>query len=310
MKPTELIYTVEASLIEGKDDLIVGAPVKFEYFEKVTGVEPNLKREYIVIYITVEKEDPTLEEFFNENMGEDSENNEIIEIDPVDLFEDNFGDSFAKELELIRQQDEKDAKKAEKEAGAVTDDSLPETITYNMEVKAKGPLWFRFAWKPNDVTKEVAKIDEVLIEIVNQNGSLINKDNISKYGRYWINGNVINFAIRNGGAVLSLWLLTRYVSLEIGANVMPLTGFITLEAMNVQPIDEVYLFFEGYWSKDDNLIVEIVAKRGNNEILLYSANSLDDNIHLLDKAEISTAKIPKGTYDNIVRAQDRFGNKF
>ena len=25
--------------------------------------------------------------------------------------------------------------------------------------------------------------------------------------------------------------------------------------------------------KDDNLIVEIVAKRGNNEILLYSANS-------------------------------------
>ena len=274
----------------------------------MTGVETNLKREYIVIYITVERKDPTLEEFFNENMGEDSENNEIIETDPVDLFEDNFGDSFAKELELIRQQDEKDAKKAEKEAGAVTDDSLPETITYNMEVKAKGPLWFRFAWKPNDVTKEVAKIDEVLIEIVNQNGSLINKDNISKYGRYWINGNVINFAIRNGGAGTWKFMATksRYVKLgEIGANVMPLTGFITLEKAAVQPIDGSLLaLWKATGVKDDNLIVEIVAKRGNNEILLYSANSLDDNIHLLDKAQISTAKIPKGTYDIIVRAQD------
>ena len=65
---------------------------------------------------------------------------------------------------------------------------------------------------------------------MNQNGSLINKENISKYGRYWLNGNVINFVEMRSGIWKFMATKSRYVKLgEIGANVMPLTGFITLE---------------------------------------------------------------------------------
>ena len=181
-----------------------------------------------------------------------------------------------------------------------------ETLELPMEIKGSGAIWFRFAWKPNETTKEVAKVEDVIVELRNPNGSLITVENIDKYGRFWMNGNIFNFVVKNGVAGKWAFLVTRASDAgEIGANAQPLTGFITLQKAAVQPEKgKLVVMWKAVGVKDDNLAVEVIAKNGDKETLLYGANSADDGIHLLDSAEISTAKLTKGKYDIFVRVYD------
>lgn len=230
-------------------------------------------------------------------------------------FNEAFASDFEGELDLIREREIQEALRqselAEKErieSQNKTPEVTKETLEYEMEAKGSGVLWFRFAWKPNDVTKEVAPIDNVRVELRSPNGTLVTPENASQSGRYWVDKGIVNYAIKAGSAGKWKFVVTKNKTEklgEIGATVSPGTGFIKIDKVSVQPRENKLL---AIWKvsgvKDEELAIEIFAKRGNSEFLIYSANSADSKIYLLDKAEISTQKLEKGTYDIIIKVQD------
>lgn len=230
-------------------------------------------------------------------------------------FNEAFSSDFEGELDLIREREIQEALRqselAEKErleSQNKTPEVSKETLEYEMEAKGSGVLWFRFAWKPNDVTKEVAAIDNVRVELRSPNGTLITPENASQNGRYWVDKGIINYAIKSGAAGKWKFVVTKNKTEklgEIGATVSPGTGFIKIDKVSVQPREgKLLAIWKVSGVKDEELAIEVFAKRGNSEFLIYSANSADAKVYLLDKAEISTQKLEKGTYDIIIKVQD------
>lgn len=294
-------YKINADLLANNSDIKEDAEVNFEY--------EDMDTEKVIVSISlanVQEQSDTNDEEDNED-----ENNEETEEDTEDSADKQIqiiGDDFSQELEAIKQRQEEERKKEAEQKVEEFDANAMETLELPMEIKGSGTIWFRFAWKPNETTKEVAKVEDVIVELRNPNGSLITVENIDKYGRFWMNGNIFNFVVKNGVAGKWAFLVTKRASEklgEIGANAQPLTGFITLQKAAVQPEKgKLVVMWKAVGVKDDNLAVEVIAKNGDKETLLYGANSADDGIHLLDSAEISTAKLTKGKYDIIVRVYD------
>lgn len=294
-------YKINADLLANNNDIKEGAEVNFEYEDMDTE-----KVIFSISLANVQEQSDTNDEEDNED-----ENNEETEEDTEDSADKQIqiiGDDFSQELEAIKQRQEEERKKEAEQKVEEFDANAMETLELPMEIKGSGAIWFRFAWKPNETTKEVAKVEDVIVELRNPNGSLITVENIDKYGRFWMNGNIFNFVVKNGVAGKWAFLVTKRASEklgEIGANAQPLTGFITLQKAAVQPEKgKLVVMWKAVGVKDDNLAVEVIAKNGDKETLLYGANSADDGIHLLDSAEISTAKLTKGKYDIIVRVYD------
>lgn len=294
-------YKINADLLANNNDIKEGAEVNFEYEDMDTE-----KVIFSISLANVQEQSDTNDEEDNED-----ENNEETEEDTEDSADKQIqiiGDDFSQELEAIKQRQEEERKKEAEQKVEEFDANAMETLELPMEIKGSGAIWFRFAWKPNETTKEIAKVEDVIVELRNPNGSLITVENIDKYGRFWMNGNIFNFVVKNGVAGKWAFLVTKRASEklgEIGANAQPLTGFITLQKAAVQPEKgKLVVMWKAVGVKDDNLAVEVIAKNGDKETLLYGANSADDGIHLLDSAEISTAKLTKGKYDIIVRVYD------
>lgn len=294
-------YKINADLLANNSDIKEDAEVNFEYEDMDTE-----KVIFSISLANVQEQSDTNDEEDNED-----ENNEETEEDTEDSADKQIqiiGDDFSQELEAIKQRQEEERKKEAEQKVEEFDANAMETLELPMEIKGSGAIWFRFAWKPNETTKEVAKVEDVIVELRNPNGSLITVENIDKYGRFWMNGNIFNFVVKNGVAGKWAFLVTKRASEklgEIGANAQPLTGFITLQKAAVQPEKgKLVVMWKAVGVKDDNLAVEVIAKNGDKETLLYGANSADDGIHLLDSAEISTAKLTKGKYDIIVRVYD------
>lgn len=294
-------YKINADLLANNSDIKEDAEVNFEYEDMDTE-----KVIFSISLANVQEQSDTNDEEDNED-----ENNEETEEDTEDSADKQIqiiGDDFSQELEAIKQRQEEERKKEAEQKVEEFDANAMETLELPMEIKGSGAIWFRFAWKPNETTKEVAKVEDVIVELKNPNGSLITVENIDKYGRFWMNGNIFNFVVKNGVAGKWAFLVTKRASEklgEIGANAQPLTGFITLQKAAVQPEKgKLVVMWKAVGVKDDNLAVEVIAKNGDKETLLYGANSADDGIHLLDSAEISTAKLTKGKYDIIVRVYD------
>lgn len=302
------VYTAEAKVIESIKEIDHSNEINFIYKE-VDGEKQFLGLVETTIEEEVEEKTETssdgTEEITNEKNPAAS-NNEAS-------FDDAFSADFEKELEEIRKREVEDELLAleQKEAEAKKEEAVKqtiETLEFPMESKASGPLWFRFAWKTNDVTKTVAKTEDVRLELRTSNGTLITPENADKYGRYWIDKGIINFAIQNGTTGQWTFLATKKVENklgEIGANVTPLTGFIDIQKFSVKPQEGKLL---AIWKidgvKDDDLLVEIFAEKNGNQTLIYSANSADTALHLIDKAEISTSKLEKGTYDIVLKVTD------
>jgi len=248
-----------------------------------------------------------------ETDGEDDTIESTTTISNSSEFEEAFNTDFADELESIRKREVEDSLKEIEDQELklkqeAVDQTTIETLQFPMQSKGSGPLWFRFAWKPNDTTKEIAAIDDVYVELKTNNGTLITPENAEKYGRYWVDKGIVNFAVKNGSQGDWTFLVTKNKGDklgEIGANITPISGFINIQKFSVKANPgKLLAIWKADGVKDDELSVEIFAKKGENQALLYSSNSVDSALHLIDKAEISTAKIAKGTYDIVIKIQD------
>ena len=93
---------------------------------------------------------------------------------------------------------------------------------------------------------------------------------------------------------------------DISANVLPLTGFISIDKADVNYVgnDLIAIWsIGGVKDSDYSITINAVNAAGSN-ILVYSGNSLDDGIQLIDTIKLSTSKLPAGEYDFVIKVQD------
>lgn len=240
-----------------------------------------------------------------ETVPVEDENVEIVE--PTPEMEDVFAD-FKNELEIINQREPKDEGSESSESIIPAGEKI-QTMELPMEVPGSGDIWFRFAWKKNDTTTVVPGVNDVIVELKSPSGSMITQENISKYGRFWIEGNILNFAIKNAKAGTWQFLVTKTENQNLGdisANVLPLTGFISVDKAQIDYVgDDLYAIWSIGGVRDPNYSMTIKAKRADGtDVLVYSGNSMDDGIQLIDTIKLSTTKLPAGEYDFVIEVQD------
>lgn len=236
-----------------------------------------------------------------------------IETDPVEVvttpaptLDDVFKD-FKDELQIIQGREPNDGdnnNESQLPAGEKV-----ETMELSMDVGGSGALWFRFAWAKNDKTTVVPGVNDVIIELQTPSGGIISQENIAKHGRFWIEKNIINFAIKNGKAGTWKFLVTKSENQNLGdisANVLPLSGFITIDKADVNYVgDDLYAIWKITGVKDEEFSIKINAKNANgSDILVYSSSTVDEDIHLVDTVKLSTSKLPAGEYDFILTVED------
>lgn len=171
------------------------------------------------------------------------------------------------------------------------------------------PIWIRFAWKINEYTPSVPNVHDVGVSLVMPNGQIISEENIKEFGRMWIDGAIINFAIEK--PVAGEWTLKA--DKEIGFNLgetkfmlMKLTGYITVERFGINKLDDGML--DLIWTiggvEDENYEISISFVSDKFVSKVYSASSKTKDLKLTDHVEINGKSIPKGTYDIIIKVQD------
>lgn len=185
-----------------------------------------------------------------------------------------------------------------------------ESVSTTLEIGAASIVWFKINWKANSDVSNVPDAEDVTVELLTPNGSLINKDNIDKYGKLWVDEatGMVNIVIKNTIAGKYDIVFTKNVGTYLGdvtINAIPVTGFIELEAADaVYTNGKLEVIWNAVGVVDDNCLVEVYAVNGNKKVLLYSANSIDDGIHTVDMTSINVAKIAGNTYDIIIKVTD------
>lgn len=230
-----------------------------------------------------------------------------VEITPAPSIDDVFAE-FKSELQIIQGREPKGDNDDNNESTLPVGEKV-ETMELPMDVGGSGTLWFRFAWAKNDKTTVVPSVNDVIIELQTPSGSIISQENIGKYGRYWLEKNIINFAIKNGKAGQWKFLVTKTENQNLGdisANVLPLSGFITVEKADVNYVgDDLHAIWKISGVKDEEFSIKINAKNANgSDILVYSASTLEDDVHLIDTVKLSTTKLPAGEYDFVITVED------
>lgn len=185
-----------------------------------------------------------------------------------------------------------------------------ESVSTSLEIGAASIVWFKISWKANADVSSVPDAEDVTVELLTPNGSLINSENIDKYGKLWVDEatGIVNIVLRNTQAGTYDIVFTKSVGTYLGdvtINAIPITGFIELAAADaVYTNGKLEVIWNAIGVVDDNCLVEVYAVNGKKKVLLYSANSLDDGIHTVDMASINVSKIAGNTYDIIIRVTD------
>ena len=185
-----------------------------------------------------------------------------------------------------------------------------ESVSTPISIGSSNIVWFKISWKTNADTSSVPNAEDVAVEILTPNKSLITAENISNYGRMWIDEatDEINIILRNTATGDYDVVFTKEIGTYLGdvkIKAIPITGLIELaNASAVYTNGRLEVIWNAIGVPDDNVIVEVYAKNGNKTVLLYSANSIDDGVHTVDMASIPVSKIKGNTYDIIVRVTD------
>lgn len=231
--------------------------------------------------------------------------NEVVPPEATPSMEDVFAE-FKNELQIIQQREPTEVENPD-EPNLPAGEKI-ETLTLEAQVPTAGDTWFRFSWKKNDTTPVVPGVNDVVVELKTPSGTLINQDNISRYGRFWLEGNILNYAIKNAAAGTWAFCVTKSESQslgDIGANLVPLTGFITIDKISIDYVgDDLYAIWKISGVKDECYGITINAKNANGSNILVYSGSTSDGLHLIDTVKLSTAKLPSGTYDFEIVVQD------
>lgn len=172
-----------------------------------------------------------------------------------------------------------------------------------------GPIWIRFAWKINEYVSAVPSVDQVNVSLITPDGATISYSNINDYGRMWIDGNIINYAIED--APVGEWTLKadKNIGFYLGQSnfmLMSLTGFITIDKFGVNNNGDGQLEF--IWNiggvEDPNYAIKIEIVSDKFTTTLYTATSKTTDLSLIDSTIVNAKSIPKGTYNVRVTVQD------
>ena len=253
--------------------------------------------------------------------------NEIIEISKVEKVVENnpdnkdgetvdeeilstnlWGESFEKIVARINDR----RKNSPDDEGLKIEDTinltLKENVSVDINIGKASIVWFQVAWKSNSVTKDIPGYEDVTVELVTSNGSLINDKNIDKYGKRWVDKGVTNFVIRDTKAGLWKVLFTKDTGTYLGdvmVQAVPITGFLQINKADAKYTDgKLHVIWEAKGIADDFCRVQIFARNGDKDVLIYAGNTLDDGIHTVDMVEIDSTKIAGNTYDIVIRITD------
>ena len=171
------------------------------------------------------------------------------------------------------------------------------------------PIWIRHAWRSTDIMESVPSIENVSVILETPSGIQITNDNIAQYGRMWIDGNILNYALKNPeiGEYKLIDNKPKGTFLgEAGLHVMELSGFITIDKFGANLIDRNTL--ELVWNiggvPDDGLEIEVYLTNDRFSTMVYSGSSKDAPLHIIDKKTVSISNLPKGKYNVVVTVKD------
>lgn len=253
--------------------------------------------------------------------------NEIIEISKVEKVVENnpdnkdgetvdeeilstnlWGESFEKIVARINDRRENSPDDEGLKIEDTINLTLKENVSVDINIGKASIVWFQVAWKSNSVTKDIPGYEDVTVELVTSNGSLINDKNIDKYGKRWVDKGVTNFVIRDTKAGLWKVLFTKDTGTYLGdvmVQAVPITGFLQINKADAKYTDgKLHVIWEAKGIADDFCRVQIFARNGDKDVLIYAGNTLDDGIHTVDMVEIDSTKIAGNTYDIVIRITD------
>lgn len=253
--------------------------------------------------------------------------NEIIEISKVEKVVENnpdnkdgetveeeilstnlWGESFEKIVARINDRRENSPDDEGLKIEDTIDLTLKENVSVDINIGRASIVWFQVAWKSNSVTKDIPGYEDVTVELVTSNGSLINDKNIDKYGKRWVDKGVTNFVIRDTKAGLWKVLFTKDTGTYLGdviVQAVPITGFLQINKADAKYTDgKLHVIWEAKGIADDFCRVQIFARNGDKDVLIYAGNTLDDGIHTVDMVEIDSTKIAGNIYDIVIRITD------
>lgn len=172
-----------------------------------------------------------------------------------------------------------------------------------------GPIWIRNAWRSTELAENVPSISNVGVSLISPSGEEISFSNIDNYGRMWIDGNIINFALKSPevGEYKMVYNKANGTYLgETGIHVMALSGFITIDKFGANLIDRNTL--ELIWNiggvPDDGLEIEVYLTNDRFSTLVYSGSSKTETLHTIDSRIVSISNLPKGKYNVVVTVKD------
>lgn len=233
----------------------------------------------------------------------------------VDIITNEFNkDDFSNEYSVI-----------EKNEGIDHFEFIKETDFVNNSVKFynsfEDPIWIRFAWRDssllktdeieNNVFEKMPSVNDVTISFITPSGKTISSENIEKenIGRMWLDGNIVNFAIRNpepGEWTLKADKNSGFYLGETNFHLMKLTGFITIEKFGINNLDNGLVEF--IWNvggvEDEFMEIEISLVGEKYSKSIYKASSKTSNLRNVDHCILDLSEIPKGTYSVIAKVKD------
>lgn len=241
------------------------------------------------------------------NSSNSNENEDDYRISDTNI----FGSEFDAIVATINDR----KKNSNKNTGNVLDDELSiavpgtrESVSSKISIGTCEYVWIQIVWKKNAETKSIPDIDDVTVELQTPSGSLVNDSNINSYGKKWINKRVINYVLKNPKAGNWTVLFTKDVGTYLGdvtIQAAPMTGFLQIKKAAAKYTEgTLKCIWQATGIADDNCIVQIYARNGNNDILLYSGNTIDDDIRTVDMVDIDTAKIAGNIYDIVMKITD------
>ena len=265
-----------------------------------------------VIEISRAKADNNNSSEFTQLENEVSSSNSNETEDDYRLSDTNI---FGSEFEAIVATINDRKKNSNKNTGNVLDDELSisssgtrESVSSQISIGSCEYVWIQIVWKKNADTTSIPDVDDVTVELQTPSGSLVNDSNINSYGKKWINKRVINYVLKNPKTGNWTVLFTKDVGTYLGdvtIQAAPMTGFLQIKKAAAKYTEgTLKCIWQATGVADDNCIVQIYARNGNNDILLYSGNTIDDDIRTVDMVDIDTAKIAGNIYDIVIKVTD------
>jgi hypothetical protein len=304
IKTGEVVYKgiMTLNIIDDK------TPVKYSYDEELEEVVKKIRTGDEVSYVSKDIDGVlTITNIINVN-GLSSNNETIYEVeDAVNPVTDDLYSGYVFNKEDFYEEYLTVNNRPEETRNVVKSHIENNTIAFHNGIS--NPIWIRFAWRITDLAQSVPNIENVDIVLETPSGVKINHTNIDTHGRMWVDGDIVNFALKNPEVGEYKIITNKAKGTHLGEAqifVMELSGFITIEKFGANLLDRDNL--ELIWNiggvPDDGLEIEVYLTNERFSTMIYSGSSKDEILHTVDRRVVNISNLPKGKYNIIVKVKD------